>query len=376
MAEYLSQTIVLTFAKKSSICQTNQIDRVLIAFTITHPVGEIIMSHIFISYSRRDLDFVDNFAKRLRRRNFRIWIDRSDIKSGTNWRDAIQMAIKESSAIIVILSEESLKSEWVDIEWNEALDVGKPVICYLHGISAEKLPPRLKKYNVLDGSNDEAFDKLIADLPPSAHTHETSILHEGGITNRKAKFSEIAEGLSGVIRPQISLEDGAESVTLIGLPLKYTQYCMTYLVGLPEDTLQWKKDILLGLQFSQAYPGNSFVADIFKYFLQKNPKASPHLLLVRGPLKVNFNPNNQRYSQAYGLDPQAKDEWQDAVYATEEALQSYHREMNKPALRLFMLAPNALAYQIGLSHRGFYETEVYQFDLDTRAYYPVYGELG
>lgn len=74
------------------------------------------MSHIFISYSRKDSDFMQQLAQDLALREFLLWTD-DNLTTGTRgWKLAIEKAIEEAGAIIAILSPDAKESEWVDRE--------------------------------------------------------------------------------------------------------------------------------------------------------------------------------------------------------------------------------------------------------------------
>ncbi|PJF38850.1 MAG: toll/interleukin-1 receptor domain-containing protein, partial [Phototrophicales bacterium] len=71
------------------------------------------MSHVFISYSSKDRKFVESLIVELRNLGVRTWIDIYDIKPGDNWANAIRDALDNADAIVVIISETSLHSEYV-----------------------------------------------------------------------------------------------------------------------------------------------------------------------------------------------------------------------------------------------------------------------
>ena len=87
------------------------------------------MSHdIFISYSRKDTNVVDEFVSRLEEEGFRIWIDRDGIESGDAFKRVIVRAIKESAIVIFFSSEYSNTSPWTAKEINIAVHYDKPII--------------------------------------------------------------------------------------------------------------------------------------------------------------------------------------------------------------------------------------------------------
>lgn len=69
--------------------------------------------HIFISYSRKDLENVDWIARQLAAGGFELWIDRRDIPGGVDWSDTIATAINEAEAFILMISPDSVASREV-----------------------------------------------------------------------------------------------------------------------------------------------------------------------------------------------------------------------------------------------------------------------
>lgn len=74
-------------------------------------------SHLFISYAREDLDFVNRLRTDLASRHVPYWIDREGLPPGTpNWERAIRAAIRESSAVLWVVSPSAYESPYVDSE--------------------------------------------------------------------------------------------------------------------------------------------------------------------------------------------------------------------------------------------------------------------
>ncbi|MBV6491812.1 MAG: hypothetical protein CNCCGFBP_02463 [Fimbriimonadaceae bacterium] len=76
---------------------------------------------VFISYSHHDLDFVGKLAARLVSSRIHIWFDRVELKVGDSLIDGIQSAISESDFLAVVLSKNSVESEWCKRELGGAL---------------------------------------------------------------------------------------------------------------------------------------------------------------------------------------------------------------------------------------------------------------
>ena len=76
---------------------------------------------VFISYNRSDAAFVDWLARSLVQRRHNIWIDRWELSIGDLLITKIQNALTESDAILIVLSKNSVASEWCKKELNSGL---------------------------------------------------------------------------------------------------------------------------------------------------------------------------------------------------------------------------------------------------------------
>ncbi|HEX2906134.1 MAG TPA: SUMF1/EgtB/PvdO family nonheme iron enzyme [Phototrophicaceae bacterium] len=73
------------------------------------------MSHIFISYSKKDREYARKLADKLLAEGFDVWID-DRIDYGEDWWRTIVRNICSASAFIVIMTPDSDTSEWVQRE--------------------------------------------------------------------------------------------------------------------------------------------------------------------------------------------------------------------------------------------------------------------
>jgi len=128
------------------------------------------MSHIFISYSRHDLEVVDCLVGKLENAGMKVWIDRDDIKAGKTWRAQIVQAIDTCDAFVLMLSSHSAVSDNVRKEIDLAQDSGRTVFI-LRLDSVIKLPAEMRYQLVglqyIDAEKlgvDDGADQLIATL--------------------------------------------------------------------------------------------------------------------------------------------------------------------------------------------------------------------
>jgi hypothetical protein len=72
-------------------------------------------SRIFISYSHADSKFVMKLYKRLQAEDFIVWLDQHEMSAGS-LQNQVRRALAEQDIVIVVLSRNSLKSDWVENE--------------------------------------------------------------------------------------------------------------------------------------------------------------------------------------------------------------------------------------------------------------------
>ena len=83
--------------------------------------GQQAKQQVFISYSRKDIKFARRLAGDLENAGFEAWWDISDLKGGDDWVRVIPIAIAASQFFVVLLSPDSIQSEWVSKEYTYAL---------------------------------------------------------------------------------------------------------------------------------------------------------------------------------------------------------------------------------------------------------------
>jgi hypothetical protein len=90
------------------------------------------VSHVFLSYARRDQRFADRLVTALEERGVNVWVDREDIPGGAAWESAIGEALSASSAVLVVLSPASVTSEYVPKELSLAEKYDRPIVPILY----------------------------------------------------------------------------------------------------------------------------------------------------------------------------------------------------------------------------------------------------
>jgi WD40 repeat protein len=96
----------------------------------------------FISYARRDQEFVGELAAALEARGRTVWIDADDIPPGAPWRRELGTAIEAAQAIVFVISPDSATSPECAAELRRADELNKRIVPVLHR-DARGLPESL-----------------------------------------------------------------------------------------------------------------------------------------------------------------------------------------------------------------------------------------
>ncbi len=143
----------------------------------------------FVSHAHVDNDLCDRYVAALRARGIDIWYDRDNAQNGHLLGSAIQDELKRRSAFVLLMTEASLNSFWVDLEMQTYLGLmaqQRSRLLLPVRIGACAVPPMLNAFFWIDAlsmSFDKAIDAIAAALttqgtataqPPSAISpHDT-----------------------------------------------------------------------------------------------------------------------------------------------------------------------------------------------------------
>ena len=127
------------------------------------------MADVFISYSRKDKEFVRRLDEELKRRDREAWVDWEGIPPGDKWEKTIYGAIEGTHTFIFVLTPDSIASEVCGKEIAHAAANNKRLVPIVHrDVAADSVPKPLRELNWIffRDSNDfeEATDKLTSAL--------------------------------------------------------------------------------------------------------------------------------------------------------------------------------------------------------------------
>src|SRR6187551_38307 len=108
--------------------------------------------NIFISYSRRELGFVDDLVGRLEGENYEVWLDYRALIPGSPWKEQIDQGLKEADTVLLVVSKAALASEYVALEWRHFLETKQRFILLI--FEAVDLPKELEQFEWVDFRGD------------------------------------------------------------------------------------------------------------------------------------------------------------------------------------------------------------------------------
>lgn len=134
---------------------------------------------IFLCHSSKDKDrFVRNFARRLWKKGIEVWIDEDQILLGDDLdRRIFGDGFENMDAFILVLSKNSIASDWVRRELDKALALTREGMCRLIPVLIDDcdIPDTLEnkaRATIKDvNSYNEDFDKIVLSIYGRSPTH-------------------------------------------------------------------------------------------------------------------------------------------------------------------------------------------------------------
>ncbi|MCI0710661.1 MAG: TIR domain-containing protein [Chloroflexi bacterium] len=120
------------------------------------------MSHVFISYSRKDEAFARQLVADMQAAGLDVWFDRTSIQPGENWDKAIEEGLVAAVAVVIILSPDSMASDNVRNEINFARDNDQLLLPVLH--RPTRIILNLETINWIDVSTAELYQANLKTL--------------------------------------------------------------------------------------------------------------------------------------------------------------------------------------------------------------------
>ena len=165
---------------------------------------------VFISYSRKDKEFVRRLDEELKRRDREAWVDWEGIPPGDTWEKTIYGAIEATHTFIFVLTPDSIAYEVCGKEIAHAAANNKRLVPIVHrDVAADNVPKSLGELNWIffreSDDFEEATGKLISALDTGlkwvrVHTRLLTRAIEWNTNGRNNSFALRGEDLRSAER--------------------------------------------------------------------------------------------------------------------------------------------------------------------------------
>ncbi len=123
------------------------------------------MAQIFISYSRKDKDFVRKIGEALAAQKREAWVDWKDIPLTAEWQQEILTNIENADNFIFVISPESVASPNCRKEIDHAVANNKRMVpIFYRPVPDEAIPETLGKFQRINFGDNDNFDSKLAAL--------------------------------------------------------------------------------------------------------------------------------------------------------------------------------------------------------------------
>jgi WD40 repeat protein len=116
------------------------------------------LADVFVSYSRRDTDFVQRIAGSLAERGKSVWIDTEGIADAEVFPLALRSAIEESDSFLFIITPASVASPFCDQEVSYARSLEKRIVPVLRApVPDPDVPEEIRQRNWIPFTEDDDY---------------------------------------------------------------------------------------------------------------------------------------------------------------------------------------------------------------------------
>jgi WD40 repeat protein len=123
------------------------------------------VADVFVSYSRRDGEFVGHLVESMTDQGKDVWVDTEGIADADVFPEAIKRAIEGSDAFLFVITPDSVHSRYCENEVEYARDLQKRIVPVLRNPVADSdLPAEIRDRNWIPFTEDAEFDPALGRL--------------------------------------------------------------------------------------------------------------------------------------------------------------------------------------------------------------------
>lgn len=207
------------------------------------------MSHIFISYSRKDIEVATKIVEALSENELETWIDWKDIPKAEEWLQEIYRGIEAAEAFLFLVSPDSIASKICNEELEHAVENGKRILpIIICAPETESVPESISKLNWIFCRDDQDnFDKAITEIHKTIETDYEWLKFHTELQVKALKWQRSDQEKSLLLRGK-ELEEAEKTVnTKNGLEPQLVNVQRRYLWESRQTTNRQRRWITIGL---------------------------------------------------------------------------------------------------------------------------------
>lgn len=243
---------------------------------------------LFVSYSSKDKDFVESkISLKLISKGIDVFWDVLSLRIGEKWENALYEELELRQGLVIIISENALRSEWVAKEYNYFRSNGKPVFaCYLDDPNVLRENDELRK--TMEDWNLAEWQAARIHTPQNYEKEFPKLLNN--IYEASKPFYPQEED-SSVELSDITLNDIKDKLSSLGLLEAVAGGIALLLIGLP---VGWIAMIVGAIAWFRGKPKPKF--NMQETLLPANPT---DVELYNAGLKAKLNGNLDSASEMW-----------------------------------------------------------------------------
>ena len=157
------------------------------------------MSDVFISYSRRDIDFVRHLFDQLQAHDREPWADWQDIPPTADWLAEIYRGIEAANTFLFVISPDSVASEVCTLEIEHAVKHNKRLIPVVWA-ETDDVHPAISTHNWIYLRPEDDFAASFALLIEALDTDLSYVREHTRLLNRAIEWDQNDRQRTNILR--------------------------------------------------------------------------------------------------------------------------------------------------------------------------------
>ena len=207
------------------------------------------MSDVFISYSRKDKDFVRQLHDALAARQQDVWVDWEDIPPTADWHAEIFAAIQSANSFIFVLSPDSIASQVCGEELAHAVKQQKrlvPIVC--REVNPQSAPLSVSSLNWIFFRPTDDFNAAFATLITALNTDLDWVKAHTRLLMRASEWENKKKNDAFVLRgADLRTAEEWLSIAATGKEPKPTPLQSEYILASRKSATRQQRTILTGV---------------------------------------------------------------------------------------------------------------------------------